>query len=209
MTSAIGRHGFATLAPAGKVHLTAEALQKEFGRLPGMRMAIESGGQSGWVKRCLEGMGHEVVVANPRAIPSISGSTRKSDERDAEQLGRLARVDETLLKPVTVRDETQQMDLMQIRTRALMVDTRTKLMNATRGPAKVEGVRLPSSTTDNFARRATGALMGKLLTVLSSLLQMIEQLSAFIEASDEAIEATAAAQYPETRYLNQVPAWER
>ncbi len=106
---------------------------------------------------------------------------------------------------MTVRDEKQQMDLMQIRTRALMVGTRTKLVNATRGLAKVEGVRLPSSTTDNFARRATGALMGKLLTVLSPLLQMIEQLSAFIQASDEAIEATPAAQYPETRYSNQVP----
>lgn len=158
---------------SGQVQLTAEGLKKEFGKLPGMRMVIESGGQSGWVMRCLAGMGHEVIVANPRALPSITGSTRKSDERDAEQLGRLARLDVKLLKPVTVRDQAQQLDLMRIRTRALLVDTRTKLVVAARGLAKLEGVRIPSASTDHFAQRATSALTGKLLAVLSPLLEMM------------------------------------
>ena len=66
---------------------------------------METGAQSGWVKRCLEAMGHEVLVANARELPSISGSARKSDQRDAEQLARLARVDPELLKPVELRSE--------------------------------------------------------------------------------------------------------
>ena len=187
---------------AGRINLTPAGLQKAFGALAPIRMAIETGAQSGWVKRCLEAMGHEVLVANARELQSISGNSRKSDQRDAEQL---ARVDPKLLKPVELRSEGQQLDLMRIRARALLVDMRTKLVNGARGLAKVEGVRLPSSSTGGFAARAKQSLGEKMLNVLGPLLQVIEQLSAAITTSDEAIEQTAATQYPETRWLSQVP----
>ena len=83
----------------GKVTLTAAGLKRAFGELPRTRMAIETGAQSGWVRRCLEGLGHEVIVANARELQSISGSIRKTDQRDAQQLARLARVDPKLLCP--------------------------------------------------------------------------------------------------------------
>jgi transposase len=62
-------------------------------------MAIELA-QCGWVRRSLEDLGHEVIVANARELQSVSGSSQKTDHRDAEQLTRLARVDPKLLHPV-------------------------------------------------------------------------------------------------------------
>ena len=42
-------------------------------------------------------------MADARELKSISGSHRKNDPRDAEQLARLARVDVRLLHPVSLR----------------------------------------------------------------------------------------------------------
>ena len=66
-------------------------------------MVIEASGQSQWICRCLEGLGHEVIVANPRQVLLISKSARKTDRNDAQLLARLGRVDPELLRPVTTR----------------------------------------------------------------------------------------------------------
>ena len=55
-----------------------------------------SGTHSPWVSRCLAGMGHEVIVANPRNVKLITQSSKKNDRMDAEKLARLARVDPKL-----------------------------------------------------------------------------------------------------------------
>ena len=99
----------------GKVTLTAAGLKRAFGHLPRTRMAIETGAQCGWVKRCLEELGHEVIVANARNLESITGSPQKTDQRDAEQLARLARVDPKLLHPVQLRTQQQQWNPGRVR----------------------------------------------------------------------------------------------
>ena len=113
--------------------LTAAGLKRAFGELPRTRMAIETGAQSGWVKRCLEGLGHEVIVANARELQSISGSIRKTDQRDAQQLARLARVDPKLLCPVELRTAQQQLDLNSIRVPQERVDEWRALRFCRRG----------------------------------------------------------------------------
>jgi len=189
----------------GKVILTAAGLKRAFGHLPRTRMAIETGAQSGWVKRCLEELGHEVIVANARELQAISGSARKTDQRDAQQLARLARVDPKLLSPVELRSAEQQLDLIPIRARALLVEARTKLVIGVRGLAKIEGIRLPAASTAYFSPRARQALNEQLQRVLGPLLTAIEQLTEAIEASEETITQTAEQRYPETRWLKQVP----
>ena len=44
---------------------------------------------------------------------------------DAQMLARLARVDPQLLRPIRHRSEKAQADLMMIRVRAALVETRT------------------------------------------------------------------------------------
>ena len=76
--------------------------------------------------RLLSDFGHQVIVANARQVKLISAARRKNDKLDARTLARLARVDPQLLRPLRHRSEQAQMDLMQIRVRAELVEMRTR-----------------------------------------------------------------------------------
>jgi transposase len=77
----------------GRIRSTAESLEKHFVSEPRMRIALEAGTHSPWVSRLLKSYGHEVIVANPRKIPTLTGSESKNDRNDAEQLARMAAFD--------------------------------------------------------------------------------------------------------------------
>ncbi len=100
---ALGADG--DLLGEGKFPTTAEGIDSAFGEAPTSRMILEASGLTHWVARRLEGMGHEVIVANPRRLYLISKSTRKTDRNDAHTLARLGRVDPGLLHPIWLRDE--------------------------------------------------------------------------------------------------------
>ena len=82
------------------------------------------------MSRLLRGLGHEVIVANARQLRVITNSSRKNDRMDARMLARLARVDPQLLSPIQHRSEQAQQHLAMIRVRAVLVEARTKLVNA-------------------------------------------------------------------------------
>ena len=52
------------------------------------RILLESSTESEWVARCLEGVGHHVVVADPNFAPMYATRTRKvkTDRRDARAM---------------------------------------------------------------------------------------------------------------------------
>ena len=85
----------------GRLRTTPEALRRRFSsEQQPLRVAIEAGTHSPWVSRVLEVCGHEVLVANPRKTRLIYSNKRKTDEIDAENLARLARLDPKLLYPL-------------------------------------------------------------------------------------------------------------
>jgi hypothetical protein len=61
---------------------------EELGARPHARILLESATESEWVARCLEGLGHEVIVADPNFAPMYATRTRKvkTDRRDARAL---------------------------------------------------------------------------------------------------------------------------
>ena len=122
-----------TIVRESSVATRPAALKAVFGTLARCRIAIEVGTHSPWVSRTLAALGHEVIVANARQVPLIFGSRRKNDKLDAEKLARLARMDATLLKGIRHRGEEGQGELMLIRSRAQLVETRTGLINMVRG----------------------------------------------------------------------------
>jgi transposase len=77
----------------GRLRTTPEALRRRFASEPSLRIAMETGTHSPWVSRLLEECGHEVLVANARKLRLIYANKRKTDEIDAENLARLARLD--------------------------------------------------------------------------------------------------------------------
>ncbi len=86
----------------GRLRTIPEALRRRFAsEQPSMRIAIETRTHSPWVSRLLEELGHEVLVANARRLRLIYANKRKTDEVDAENLARLARLDPKLLYPLS------------------------------------------------------------------------------------------------------------
>ena len=66
---------------------------EERGERAPARILLESSTESEWVARCLEGLGHEVIVADPNFAPMDATRTRtvKTDRRDARALAEAGR----------------------------------------------------------------------------------------------------------------------
>ena len=186
-----------------RILTSKRSIEKHFTTSP-MRITLETGPHSPWISRLLSNLGHDVVVANAKAVRLVHGGPRKSDQLDAEKLARLARYDVKLLSPVTHRSEAAQADLALIRSREALVQTRTALINHVRGTAKAFGHRLPRSGAAVFHQRAMERLPELLHPALASVITVIGELSEKIKAFDKAIEQLAKVAYPPTKLLSQV-----
>lgn len=188
----------------GRLRTTPETLQRRFSGCRPMRVAIEAGTHSPWVSRLLEECDHQVLVANPRKTRLIYGSKHKTDKLDAENLARLARLDPKLLYPLEHRGENAQAHLAILRSREVLVGTRTQLINHVRGVVKAFGHRLPKCSAPSFHKKVPEHVPKELLPALGPLLGTIEELSARIRDYDRKLEALAREHYPETETLRQV-----
>ena len=188
----------------GSVATTRKAMAERFGSRTRCRIALEVGTHSPWVSRLLSSLGHEVIVANPRQLQLITASSRKDDRVDAKTLARLARIDPELLRPIRHRGEKAQLDLMQIRVRAALVETRTGLVNALRGLAKSVGERVASCDPDSLDQTRLEGFLPPLREVLEPLVKQVESLTEQIQECDQKVEPIARSQYPETELLTQV-----
>jgi transposase len=188
----------------GEVPTTKAGMAEAFGSFGRARIAIEVGTHSPWVSRLLQGLGHEMIVANPKQVKLITESTRKDDRLDAQTLARLARIDPQLLRPIQHRSEKAQGALMVIRVRAALIGVRTSLVNTARGLAKSMGERLPKCDADQMGVLQAALLPPKLRQLLEPLLKEVESLTEKIKASDREIEQIARRDYPETELLQQV-----
>ena len=138
----------------GRLRTTPEAFRRRFASEQPMRIAIEAGTHSPWVSRLLEACGHEVLVANARKLRLIYSNKQKTDQIDAENLARLARVDPKLLYPLRHRGEDSQAHMALIRSREALVSARTQLVNHVRGAVKSFGARLPKCPARSFHNKA-------------------------------------------------------
>ena len=186
------------------VSTTKKGILQTFGSLPRCRVALEVGTHSPWISRSLTALGFEVIVANARQVKLISESSRKDDRMDAHMLARLARVDPKLLRPIQHRSEKGQRDLMMVRVRATLVDTRTMLINSARGLTKAMGERLPACDADSMSSERMTELPEDLQAILKPLLDQIESLTEGIQEQDKQLEQIARKEYPETKLLRQV-----
>jgi transposase len=144
-----------------------------------------------------------VIVANARELRAITGSDRKSDRVDAEKLARYARVDRKILRPIKHRGEEAQVDLVVIRARAVLVKTRTQMVNSVRGIVKSFGYRMPKCSTERFVE-LKNEVPEKLRERLAPLMEVVEQVQKQIEEYDQRVEKLAKEKYPETTVLRQI-----
>ena len=149
-----------------------------------LRIALECGTHSPWVSRLLTALGYQVIVANARKIPAITGSESKNDRNDAENLARFAAYDARLLSPIEHRSPERQADLNLIHARSTLVRARTMIVNALRGLIKSAGGRLPACSTESLPTRAPAAIPAALATVATPLIEQIALLNAQIGGAD-------------------------
>jgi transposase len=188
----------------GRLRTTPEALRSRFSSEQPLRVAIEAGTHSPWASRVLEECGHEVLVANPRKTKLIYSNKRKTDEIDAENLARLARLDPKLLYPIEHRGEDAQAHLAILRSREALVSCRTQLVNHVRGTVKSFGARLPKCPARSFHNKALEHIPEALWPALEPILETIGSLTERIREYDRQLETICQERYPETELLRQV-----
>jgi transposase len=187
-----------------RIPTTRNAFIQKFKSIPSSRTAMEVGSHSRWVSQTLKEMGHEVIVADARKLRLIYENPRKDDKIDAEYLARLARLDPKLLSPVFHRGQEAQAHLTVIRSRDMLVRTRTMLINHVRSMVKSTGVRLPSCSATSFHKQVPEFIPPDLLPALAPVLDHVAALTQQIYAYDRQIEKLCQDCYPETKLLRNV-----
>ena len=203
-SAAVGLDGSGTVIIREEVRTKAQDLATWASALGPTVIALEAGPHSPWISRLLTSCGHEVIVANPAKVPSISRSRSKSDWRDAEQLARLARFDRRMLHEIRHRGEETQKDLQLIRSRDAAVRARSKLVSHVRASVKAQGARIDRCSTDAFSKRVRKTLQPDLLEIVEAVLSAIDGLSASIASYDKRIEKLATSKYAHTAWLTQI-----
>ena len=71
-----------------RIRTDRERFATALGKRGRARVLLEASTESEWVARCLERLGHEVIVADPNFAPMYATRTRKvkTDRRDARAL---------------------------------------------------------------------------------------------------------------------------
>ena len=188
----------------GRLRTTPEAFRRRFASEQPWRIAIEAGTPSPGASWVVEECGQEVLVANARKLRLIYANKQKTDEIDAENLARLARVDPKLLYPLKHRGEESQAHMALIRSRQALVGCRTQLVNHVRGAVKSFGARLPKCPARSFHNKAAELIPDALMAALGPILEQIGSLTERIREYDRKLEEISEEHYPETKLLRQV-----
>ena len=204
------RHKYCVLNESGKVVKTGdiansrgqlEAIARSYA---GSRVVLECGTHSPWVSRYLEGLGMRVIVANARKTRAISENERKSDERDAELLARLGRVDPALLHPVVHGSEQAQHDMLQIKLRDALVRNRASLINAVRFTLKSLGYAVSNPSSASFHKTVGSEIPASCRVLIAPILAALEELSVRIKELETSIAQMARQRYPQAQKLQQI-----
>jgi transposase len=189
----------------GKVINTIDGMDSFFSNYPDrskVLIAMETGTHSPWCSCYLTEMGFKVLVGNSRKLRAIWTSTRKTDERDAEMLARIARLDKKLFHPIRHRGKKSQSMLAVIKAREALVKSRTLLINSVRGMLKSMGIAIPKCSTKSFAEKAMEAIPEDYHFGLFEMIDMVAKLSEKIKTYDSKIKTLSDEEFPETKIFS-------
>jgi transposase len=149
------------------------------------RILLEASTESEWVARCLEELGHEVIVADPNFAPMYAQRSRrvKTDRRDARALCEACRVG---AYRQAHRPSDKQRHLKRVLSvREALVRTRARFITQTRSLLRAEGIAVARSDAAHIANKVEAlALPSELRATLEPLIQMLCPINEQIAALD-------------------------
>jgi transposase len=177
-----------------KVRTTEAGFRGALGKLAPCRIVIEAGGQTRWIKACLETLGHEVKVADARKLRRIFQSESKSDVRDARELAEEALWRWNRMSVVMLRSGKSQEKLAVLKARDVLVRARTAMVNVVRSVLKQEGVVVSKGSPEAFAKKAGPVVPEGLRAALDPVVRQIAALTEEIRGYDRRIETAGSAE---------------
>lgn len=177
-----------TLVLEQRFATTRARLQEVLGTRARARIVLESSTESEWVARCLEGQGHEVVVADPNFAPMYAyrHKKQKTDKRDARTLAEAARLG--AYRPAHRLSDQQRQRRSQLQVRDTLVKTRTRYIGQVRALLRQQGYRVEPGEAEHFVRRVERLdLPEELLSLMLPLLRCMDLLNEQIEKADQAL----------------------
>jgi transposase len=167
-----------------RIHTTRDAIASYFTGKSG-RVLLEASTSSEWVARCLEELGLEVVVGDPRFGPMYAQQDRriKTDRRDAKGLADALRMG--AFRAAHRRSDTSVQIRRAVLARNSLVQARTKLVNQTRSLCEREG--FPGigarSNPDGFLDALSEQMLDEKLAM--DILPLASEVHALNETIDE------------------------
>jgi transposase len=159
------------------------------GERPRARIVIEASTESEWVARCLEELGHEVVVADPNYAPMYSTRSRrvKTDRRDAQALMDACRLG--AYRPAHRTSDTQRRVRALLTARDNLVRTRIREIQVMRALLRREGKRVRSGQTSSFAERmAEQELPEWLRATVAPVVKVMDEVNLQLQVMDKALQ---------------------
>ena len=155
------------------------------GNRPRARILIEASTESEWVARCLEELGHEVIVADPNYAPMYATRSRrvKTDRRDAQALMDACRLG--AYHPAHRTSDAQRQVRALLAIRENLVRTRIRQVQLIRALVRREGLRVRSGTVGSFAERLSVTELPEWLRRLTApLVAVLEETNRQVEKLD-------------------------
>jgi len=160
--------------------------REQFAALLGERapakILIEASTESEWVARCLEQLGHQVIVADPNFAAMYATRSRrvKTDRRDARTLAEACRLG--AYRPAHRTSDGQRHVRAQLAVREALVQTRTRYISLVGALLRRAGLRVATGHAEGFVKRVEklampGQLKSEIAPLFAVLLCVNQQLA--------------------------------
>ena len=175
-----------------RIRTNREQISELFEQRPPARILIETSTESEWVARHLEGLGHEVVIADTNFAPMYATRSRKvkTDKRDARTLAEACRLG--AYRPAHRTSDRQRHVRAQLAVREAMVRTRSRYISLISTLLRRDGLRVEPGHSAAFLKwLARLVLPDSLREEIAPLVLLLEGLNEQIKAADERLAALA------------------
>jgi transposase len=188
-----------------RIESTRERFAAILAGRPRARILIEASTESEWVARCLEELGHEVIVADPNYAPMYAQRTRKvkTDRRDARALAEACRLG--AYRPAHRTSDAQWHVRTRVVVREALVQTRSRYISLVGALLRRQGIHLGGGGAAAFpVRVARLPLPEALQQEIAPLQAMLKILNRRIQCADLQLENLVASD-PRAHRLCTVP----